>query len=176
MPLTHIDKNGNINMVDVGKKEPTKRTAIALGRISMSKEAFQSIASGSIAKGNVLAAAKIAGIMAAKNTSSVIPLCHPLQIEKVAIDFFPNKKTNSFEAKALVSVSGKTGVEMEAIHAVSIALITIYDMAKAIDKSMTISDIRLMEKSGGKSGHYKRDKANIRQSEDKTGKRKNKKS
>jgi cyclic pyranopterin phosphate synthase len=158
-------------MVDVGNKEPTKRTAIAHGRISMSREAFQSIKIGTVSKGNVLATAKVAGIIAAKNTSSVIPLCHPLQIEKVSIDFFPNKETNSFEAEAVVSVSGKTGVEMEAIHAVSIALITIYDMAKAIDKSMTISDIRLMEKSGGKSGHCKRNKVLSRQPEDKTGKR-----
>ena len=143
-------------MVDVGNKEPTRRTAIAHGRISMSNEAFQSITSGSIAKGNVLAAAKIAGIMAAKNTSSVIPLCHPLQIENVKIDFHPDEETHSIEAESSVIVSGKTGVEMEAIHAVSIALITIYDMAKAIDKSMVISEIQLMEKSGGKSGHYKR--------------------
>ncbi len=143
-------------MVDVGKKDPTKRIAAARGKISMSREAFQAITAGSVSKGNVLATAKIAGVMAAKNTSSVIPLCHPLQIEKVSIDFFPDEDTNSIEAEAIVNVSGKTGVEMEAIHAVSIALITIYDMAKAIDKSMTITDIRLMEKSGGKSGPYRR--------------------
>ena len=156
MPLSHIDKDGDINMVDVGKKGTTRRTATARGKISMSKEAFQAITSGSVSKGNVLATAKIAGIMAAKNTSSAIPLCHPLQIEKISIDFFPDDKTSSLETEATVIVSGKTGVEMEAIHAVSIALITVYDMTKAIDKSMTISDIRLMEKSGGKSGHYKR--------------------
>ncbi len=156
MPLTHIDKNGDINMVDVGKKDPTKRIAAARGKISMNKEAFDAITSGAVSKGNVLATAKIAGIMAAKNTSSAIPLCHPLQIEKVSIDFFPDDKSSSFEAEATVSVSGKTGVEMEAIHAVSIALMTIYDMAKALDKSMIISDIRLMEKSGGRSGHFKR--------------------
>lgn len=145
-------------MVDVGKKEPTKRTAIAHGRISMRKDAFQSIMTGGVSKGNVLAAAKIAGIMAAKNTSSVIPLCHPLQIENVKIDFFPDEETLSIEAESSVTVSGKTGVEMEAIHAVSIALITIYDMAKAIDKSMVISEIQLMEKTGGNSGHYRRNK------------------
>lgn len=143
-------------MVDVGKKDPTKRIAAARGKISMNKEAFDAITSGAVSKGNVLATAKIAGIMAAKNTSSAIPLCHPLQIEKVSIDFFPDDKSSSFEAEATVSVSGKTGVEMEAIHAVSIALMTIYDMAKALDKSMIISDIRLMEKSGGRSGHFKR--------------------
>jgi cyclic pyranopterin monophosphate synthase len=169
LPLTHIDKNGNISMVDVGRKEPTRRTAVAHGRISMSREAFESIASGSIAKGNVIAAAKIAGIMAAKNTSSVIPLCHPLQIENVKIDLYPDEKTYSIAAESSVTVSGKTGVEMESIHAVSIALITIYDMAKALDKSMTISDISLSEKSGGKSGHYKRNKAISKQSEDRTG-------
>ncbi|HEY9160085.1 MAG TPA: cyclic pyranopterin monophosphate synthase MoaC [Desulfomonilia bacterium] len=156
MPLSHINKEGDINMVDVGNKVPTKRIAAARGKISMSREAFEAITSGTVSKGNVLATAKIAGIMAAKNTSSTIPLCHPLQIEKVSIDFYPDEKTCSFEAEAIVSVSGKTGVEMEAIHSVSIALITIYDMAKAVDKSMTISDIRLMEKSGGKSGNYKR--------------------
>jgi cyclic pyranopterin monophosphate synthase len=156
LPLTHINSNGEINMVDVGEKQPTRRMAIAHGRISMSKEAYQSITGGSITKGNVLAAAKIAGIMAAKNTSSVIPLCHPLQIENVKVDFYPDEKTHSIRAKSSVTVSGKTGVEMEAIHAVSIALITIYDMAKAIDKAMTISDISLTEKSGGRSGHYKR--------------------
>jgi len=145
-------------MVDVGEKSPTRRTAVAAGRISMSREAFNAITRGKIEKGNVLATAKIAGIMAAKNTSLVIPLCHPLSIEKVSIEFTNNNETCSIEARATVTVSGKTGVEMEAIHAVSIALITIYDMAKAMDKSMVISDICLLEKSGGKSGNFKRNK------------------
>ena len=108
------------------------------------------------AKGNVLATARIAGIMAAKKTSAVIPPCHPLPITQVAIEFFPDAAASSIEAEATVKVDGKTGVEMEAIHAVAIALITIYDMAKAVDKAMTITDIRLMEKSGGRSGHYTR--------------------
>lgn len=158
MPLTHISSDGEINMVDVGEKSPTRRTAVAAGRISMSREAFNAITRGKIEKGNVLATAKIAGIMAAKNTSLVIPLCHPLSIEKVSIEFTNNNETCSIEARATVTVSGKTGVEMEAIHAVSIALITIYDMAKAMDKSMVISDICLLEKSGGKSGNFKRNK------------------
>ena len=156
MPLTHIDAEGAITMVDVADKAVTSRNARARGRITMSAEAYQAIMQGRVAKGNVLATAKIAGIMAAKNTSSVIPLCHPLPITKVAIEFYPDEATSSIEAEATVKVDGKTGVEMEAIHGVAVALITIYDMAKAMDKTMTISDIRLMEKSGGRSGHYTR--------------------
>ena len=156
MPLTHIDAEGAITMVDVADKAVTSRNARARGRITMSAEAYQAIMQGRVAKGNVLATAKIAGIMAAKNTSSVIPLCHPLPITQAAIEFFPDEAGSSIEAEATVKVDGKTGVEMEAIHAVAIALITIYDMAKAMDKAMTITDIRLMEKSGGRSGHYTR--------------------
>ena len=156
MPLTHIDAEGAITMVDVADKAVTSRSARARGRITMSSEAYQAILQGRAAKGNVLATAKIAGIMAAKNTSAVIPLCHPLPITKIAIEFFPDEASSSIEAEATVKVDGKTGVEMEAIHGVAVALITIYDMAKAMDKAMTISDIRLMEKSGGRSGHYTR--------------------
>ena len=156
MPLTHIDQQGNITMVDVADKATTRRTARARGKISMSAEAYQAIMQGLVAKGNVLATAKIAGIMAAKNTSSVIPLCHPLPITKIAIEFYPDEQNACIEAEATVTVDAKTGVEMEAIHGVAVALITIYDMAKAMDKTMTISDIRLMEKSGGRSGRYTR--------------------
>ena len=156
MPLTHIDAEGAITMVDVADKAVTSRSARARGRITMSPEAFDAVMKGRAAKGNVLATAKIAGIMAAKNTSAVIPLCHPLPITQVAIEFFPDEAAYAIEAEATVKVDGKTGVEMEAIHAVAIALITIYDMAKAMDKAMTITDIRLMEKSGGRSGHYTR--------------------
>jgi len=156
LPLTHIDAEGAITMVDVADKAVTSRSARARGRITMSAEAYQAILQGRAAKGNVLATAKIAGIMAAKNTSDVIPLCHPLPITKIAIEFFPDEASSSIEAEATVKVDGKTGVEMEAIHGVAVALITIYDMAKAMDKAMTISDIRLMEKSGGRSGHYTR--------------------
>jgi cyclic pyranopterin monophosphate synthase len=154
VPLSHIDPHGEINMVDVAEKAITRRSARARGKISMSAEAFAAIMQGQVAKGNVLATAKIAGIMAAKNTAAAIPLCHPLAITKVAIDFFPDETTCSIEAEATVAVDGKTGVEMEAIHGVAVALITIYDMAKAMDKTMTITDIRLLEKSGGRSGQF----------------------
>ncbi|MGI6397992.1 MAG: cyclic pyranopterin monophosphate synthase MoaC [Desulfomonilia bacterium] len=154
--FTHLDDQGRISMVDVGGKEATTRVAVARGSISMSRDAFTAVVSNRVAKGNVLATAKIAGIMAAKNTAQTIPLCHPLPIEQVSLEFFPREEDASIEVEASVKVSGKTGVEMEALHAASIALLTIYDMCKAIDKSMVISGIRLMEKSGGKSGHFKR--------------------
>ena len=157
MGLTHLDENGKVVMVDVGEKADTKRVARSRGTIRMSREAFTAIITDSVKKGNVFATAKIAGIMAAKNTSNTIPLCHPLSINQVSIEFFPDDETSSIEVEASVSVSGKTGVEMEAMHAVSIALLTIYDMCKAIDKSMVFDGIRLMEKSGGKSGHFIRE-------------------
>jgi cyclic pyranopterin phosphate synthase len=156
MGLTHVDKKGKVKMVDVGSKLTTKRKACVRGQISMSKAAFDAVTSGKIKKGNVFAAATLAGILAAKNTSHTIPLCHPLPIENVTVEFFPDKKRSMIEVEAIVTVSGKTGVEMEALHAASVALLTIYDMCKAMDKSMVISDIRLMEKSGGKSGHFVR--------------------
>jgi cyclic pyranopterin phosphate synthase len=156
MGLSHIDENGNITMVDVGGKDITARSATARGSIKMSEEVFDAILADKIKKGNVLATAKLAGIMAAKNTASTIPLCHPLPISGIAIDFFPDEKTSYIEAQATVTVSGKTGVEMEALHAVSVSLLTIYDMCKAMDRTMVINEIRLMEKSGGKSGHFKR--------------------
>ena len=157
MPLSHIDSDGNISMVDVADKVVTHRMARARGKITMSREAIDAIMKGEVAKGNVFATAKIAGIMAAKNTANTIPLCHPLPITSISIDFFSDEKTPSIEAEATVKVSGPTGAEMEAIYAVAIALITIYDMAKAIDKTMTITDIRLLEKSGGRSGHFVRE-------------------
>ena len=122
----------------------------------MSRDAFNAVTSNQVAKGNVLATAKIAAIMAAKTTANTIPLCHPLPIDQVIVEFFPHEESSSIEVESTVKVSGKTGVEMEALHAASIALLTIYDMCKAIDKTMVISDIRLMEKSGGKSGRFKR--------------------
>jgi cyclic pyranopterin phosphate synthase len=157
LPLSHIDSDGNISMVDVADKVVTHRMARARGKITMSREAIDAIMKGEVAKGNVFATAKIAGIMAAKNTANTIPLCHPLPITSISIDFFPDEKTASIEAEATVKVSGPTGAEMEAIYAVAIALITIYDMTKAIDKTMTITDIRLLEKSGGRSGHFVRE-------------------
>jgi len=154
MGLTHLDENGNVVMVDVGSKADTKRIARCRGTIRMSTEAFTAIISDSVKKGNVFATAKVAAIMAAKNTSNTIPLCHPLAINQVSIEFFPDDETSSIEVESTVSVSGKTGVEMEAMHAASVALLTIYDMCKAIDRTMVIDGVRLMEKAGGKSGHF----------------------
>jgi cyclic pyranopterin phosphate synthase len=156
MALTHLDKKGRITMVDVGEKPPTRRVARAAGTISMSTEAFDAATSDALKKGNVFATAKIAGIMAAKNTGTTIPLCHPLPIDHIEVEFHPDRATSSIRAEATVKVTSRTGVEMEALHAVSVALLTIYDMVKAVDKTMVISDIRLEEKSGGRGGTYKR--------------------
>lgn len=151
--LTHIDAQGAAHMVDVSGKADTARQAIATGRIDMNAEAAQAIALGSAKKGDVLAVARIAGIMAAKKTSELIPLCHPLPISKIAIDL--EVDTQGVSATATVKTRGQTGVEMEAMTAVSVALLTVYDMAKALDKGMIMRDIRLLEKSGGKSGDWK---------------------
>lgn len=151
--LTHLDESGAAQMVDIGDKAATQRQAVATGKISMSVEALTAIKDGMVKKGDVLATARIAGIMAAKKTSDLIPLCHPLALSKVTVDF--EYVENGIRVTALVKLTGQTGVEMEALTAASIALLTIYDMAKAIDKGMEISDIRLLEKSGGKSGDWK---------------------
>jgi cyclic pyranopterin monophosphate synthase len=156
MALTHLDKKGRVTMVDVGEKTITRRVAKATGIIRMSAKAFTAVTTHSVKKGNTLATAKIAGIMAAKNTCNTIPLCHPLPIDHIEIEFHLDKKTSTIKAESTVKVSGKTGVEMEALNAVGVALLTIYDMVKAIDKTMVIGEIRLEEKSGGKSGKYKR--------------------
>ena len=148
--LTHLDEHGNARMVDVGGKAETRRVAIASGRISMSAEALAAIRDGNAPKGDVLAAARIAGIMAAKKTAELIPLCHPLALDAVTVDFA--LEDDGVRATATASLSGRTGVEMEAMTATSIALLTIYDMAKALDKGMIIEDVRLIEKRGGKSG------------------------
>jgi len=150
--LTHLDESGAAHMVDVGGKIVTARQAIATGHIAMSAEAAHAIRSGAALKGDVLAVARIAGIMAAKRTSEVIPLCHPLPLTRVAIDLVP--ETDGVTVTATAATEGKTGVEMEALTAASVALLTIYDMAKAIDKAMVISGIRLLEKRGGKSGDW----------------------
>ena len=151
--LTHLDEQGAAQMVDVGGKAATQRVAIASGRISMSAEALDAIRDGDVPKGDVLAAARIAGIMAAKRTGELIPLCHPLGLEAVNVDFA--FEDDGLSATATASLTGKTGVEMEAMVAVSTALLTIYDMAKAIDKAMVIGEVRLIEKRGGKSGVWK---------------------
>lgn len=151
--LTHLDDTGAARMVDVSAKPDTQRRAVATGRITMSTDAATAIRDKAIAKGDVLAAARIAGIMAAKRTGDLIPLCHPLPITSVAIDLAPDDA--GVTATATVTTTGKTGVEMEAMTAVSVALLTIYDMAKAVDKGMTIGGIRLLEKTGGKSGDWR---------------------
>jgi cyclic pyranopterin phosphate synthase len=151
--LTHLDANGAARMVDVGAKAESERVAVASGRIAMSTEALAAIREGDAPKGDVLAAARIAGIMAAKRTGDLIPLCHPLGLEAVNLDFA--FEDGGVRATATASLTGKTGVEMEAMVAVSTALLTIYDMAKAIDRAMVIGEVRLIEKRGGKSGHWR---------------------
>ena len=151
--LTHLDETGAARMVDVSAKPNTERRAVARGRIAMSAEAATAIRDGAAAKGDVIAAARIAGIMAAKRTGDLIPLCHPLPVTSASIDFALDDA--GVTATATIATTGKTGVEMEAMTAVSVALLTIYDMAKAIDKAMTIGGVRLLEKSGGKSGAWR---------------------
>lgn len=152
--FTHFNQDGEAIMVDVSQKDITMRIAIAEGSIKVNQEVFRSIKEQTNKKGDVLAVARIAGIMAAKKTSDMIPLCHPLFITKVTIDFELDEDNYMIKAIATTKVNGKTGVEMEVLHAVSVTLLTIYDMCKAIDKSMEISDIRLLHKEGGKSGVY----------------------
>lgn len=152
--FTHFNQDGEAIMVDVSQKDITMRIAIAEGSIKVNQEVFRSIKEQTNKKGDVLAVARVAGIMAAKKTSDMIPLCHPLFITKVTIDFELDEDNYMIKAIATTKVNGKTGVEMEALHAVSVTLLTIYDMCKAIDKSMEISDIRLLHKEGGKSGVY----------------------
>jgi cyclic pyranopterin phosphate synthase len=152
--FTHIDEKGHVRMVDVTAKRPTDRVAIAQGLISMTRETFDLIQNRDTRKGNVLETARIAGVMGAKKTSDLIPMCHPLNITHLKIDFFPDEVASSIKIVAEARLLGPTGVEMEALTAVSVAALTIYDMCKAYDKRMRISDIHLLEKSGGKSGHF----------------------
>lgn len=152
--FTHFDKKGNAIMVDVTDKEQTQRTAVATGCITVNREVYEAVKNRTAQKGDVLGTARIAGIMAAKRTSDLIPMCHPLMLTKVAIDFELDEHTSSIQCLCTCKLCGKTGVEMEALTGVSVALLTIYDMCKAMDRSMTISDIHLVEKMGGKSGHF----------------------
>jgi len=154
--FTHIDADGRVRMVDVSDKQPTLRVALAEGRISMNPDTFMKIRDNRLQKGNVLETARIAGIMGAKRTADLIPMCHPLNLTHVQIDFFPEEATHSIRIEARAKIIDQTGVEMEALSAVSVAALTIYDMCKASDKEMVISEIRLLEKSGGKSGPFKR--------------------
>ena len=152
--LSHVDAPGRVTMVDVGDKAVTTREAIARGSIRMSNEALTQIRAGAVKKGDPLQAARLAGIMAAKQTSSLIPLCHPLPISSANVDLFPT--ASGYDIEARVRTTGQTGVEMEALTAVSVAALTIYDMVKAVDKRMVIGQIRLMKKTGGKSGTFTR--------------------
>ncbi len=152
--LTHINVNGDAEMVDVSEKDITAREAKASSRILMQPETLELIISGSHKKGDVLSVAKIAGIQAAKKCSELIPLCHPLMLSKVSVELTPNIKNNSVDIIAVAKLNGKTGVEMEALTAASIAALTIYDMCKAVDRFMTIDHVQLLEKKGGKSGHW----------------------
>lgn len=152
--LSHLDSQGRARMVDVGEKAATERVATARGRITMRAETLAAITEGKVGKGDVLAAARIAGIMAAKKTSELVPMCHPLNIASVKVDLAPAHAPPSLEIEATVKVTGQTGVEMEALTAVSVAGLTVYDMCKAVDREMVIGDIRLMRKSGGKSGTF----------------------
>jgi cyclic pyranopterin phosphate synthase len=153
--LTHIDAKGEARMVDVSAKPATERTAVAEGRVVMSKATLELITSGKAKKGDVLAAARIAGIMAAKRTSELIPLCHPLALSKVKVDISLDPRLPGCRVQSTVKVTGPTGVEMEALTAVSVACLTIYDMIKAVERGASIEGVHLVEKSGGKSGHYR---------------------
>ncbi|NLX19698.1 MAG: cyclic pyranopterin monophosphate synthase MoaC [Desulfobulbus sp.] len=159
--LTHFDVHGNARMVNVGDKPETIRRATAAGTVVMSRQVYDMIREGTAKKGDVLGVARIAGIMAAKKVDQLIPLCHPLAITGVDIAFSFNESDTAVAIEATVSVNGKTGVEMEALTAVSVAALTIYDMCKAVDKTMVITDIRLLHKSGGKSGHFVRSSTSV---------------
>jgi cyclic pyranopterin phosphate synthase len=152
--LTHFDAEGKAVMVDVGDKEPTRRIAVARGEVSMQPETLARILDNRVEKGDVFGVARLAGIMAAKKTSELIPLCHPLLINSVTVEFTPDPVGSRVAIEATVRVNGQTGVEMEALTAVSAAALTIYDMCKAVDRTMTIDNLRLVEKMGGRSGHF----------------------
>ena len=154
--LTHFDERGRAHMVDVGEKPTSARRAVAEGRIAMSQTTLELIVAGGHKKGDVIGVARVAGIMAAKRTSDLIPLCHPLALTRIEIECEPGINASDVYCRATVETQGKTGVEMEALTAVQITLLTIYDMCKAVDRAMTMSQIRLVEKSGGKSGTWQR--------------------
>ncbi len=153
-PLTHFDQAGQAHMVDVADKNETRRIAIAAGRIAMAPATFDLISSGSSQKGDVLGVARIAAIQGAKRTAELIPLCHPIPLTRVAVEFSLDRQNSTVECIATAETVGRTGVEMEALTAVSVALFTIYDMCKAADRAMVLGDIRLLEKQGGRSGHW----------------------
>lgn len=152
--LTHLDREGHARMVDVSAKDSTERTATAKGSVYMRPETLDLIQSGGVPKGDVIAVARVAGIMAAKRTSDLIPLCHPLGLASVTVELTPDPARQALDIAATCKLAGKTGVEMEALTAVSVACLTIYDMLKAVQKDMEIGPVRLLEKSGGRSGHF----------------------
>jgi len=153
--LTHFDESGQARMVDVGTKSITERKAVARGKIRMQPETLQLVVASDVKKGDVLGVARLSGILAAKRTSELIPLCHPLRLTSIALDFTSDSEKSEITIQATVKAKDRTGVEMEALVAVSAAALTIYDMCKSYDRGMIIDDIRLLEKSGGKSGHYR---------------------
>jgi cyclic pyranopterin phosphate synthase len=157
--LNHFDAAGNAVMTDISAKEVTLRTAVASGSITMSGAALKAVQAGTAAKGDVLGVARLGGIMAAKKTAELIPLCHPLSFDSCALDWVIDEAHSRIEARCTVTLSGKTGAEMEALTGVSVALLTVYDMCKAMDRSMVLGDIRLREKSGGKSGHFRQEES-----------------
>jgi cyclic pyranopterin phosphate synthase len=155
--FTHFNRRGEAHVVDVGAKDATRRVAVAAGRIYMEPDTLARIEAGEQAKGDVLGVARIAGIMAAKRTSELVPLCHPIALTKVEVDFELDREASAVTCQATAQTTDRTGVEMEALTAVQIALLTIYDMCKSADRGMTMGDIRLLEKTGGKSGDWKRE-------------------
>jgi cyclic pyranopterin phosphate synthase len=155
--LSHIDDRGRVRMVDVTEKKPSKRTAVAQAWVHMTGETFQRMVAGTVAKGNVFETARIAGVMAAKKTADLIPMCHPLNLTHVQVDFFPDSARHAIRIEATARIRDQTGIEMEALTAVSVAALTLYDMCKAIDKGMIITDVCLLKKTGGKSGTYFRE-------------------
>ena len=157
--LTHLDSNGRVRMVDVGEKPVTRREAIARGAVHMAAATLDAIVGGTLKKGEALATARLAGIMAAKRTHELIPLCHPLALTGIIVEIEPDEALPGLRVRARARVKGATGVEMEALTAVSVACLTIYDMAKAVDRGMRIEGVRLIEKMGGKSGHWRADQA-----------------
>lgn len=158
MKLPHLNKKGKAQMVDVSRKAPTKRTASATGLVIMNKKTLELVLANDLPKGDVLATARVAGIMAAKKTPELVPLCHPLEITSVNVDIVPDAGAYGLRISSTVSTVGRTGVEMEALCAVSAAALAVYDMCKSVDRGMKITDIVLEEKKGGRSGHYKRKK------------------
>jgi cyclic pyranopterin phosphate synthase len=153
--LTHLGRRGEAKMVDVGQKPLTRREAVAEGRVVMSKATLEAVIKGDIKKGDVFGVARVAGVMAAKRTHELIPLCHPLQLAGIVVDVAPDRSIPGVAVRAVVKTTDRTGVEMEALTAVSVACLTIYDMAKAVERGMRIEGIRLIEKKGGRSGHYR---------------------